>query len=340
MTKRERVIQSLRHQQPDVCPYHVRFTKVALSKLAQATGDPAILDSIGNHFAYMPTRAPDEEVEIRPGYVRDEFGLVWNRTIDQDIGVIEEFPVTPQNLDRYPFPDPLAAGRFEYLTRGCQAGHDLFRLATRRFTLFERAWSLRGMEDLLVDMVCDSGFVDALLDRILEFDLAIVRESLKYPIDGFHFGDDWGQQKGLIMGPRMWRRYIKPRMAVLFGKVKQAGKFVSIHSCGDIREILGDLIEIGLDMFNPFQPEVIDVVQAKKHFGDRLTFWGGISTQRTLPFGTPDDVRAEVRARMDVIGQDGGYICAPAHDIPADVPVANILALVETLRDQAAKARR
>jgi uroporphyrinogen decarboxylase len=334
MNKRERVFQILRHQTADICPYHIRCTKPALAKLVQATGDTDIMEHIGNHIAYMPCRAADEEVEFKPGFIRDKFGVIWNRTIDKDIGVVESYQVIPQNVDDFPFPDPLDSARFNYVKDGCQKHPDLFKLATKRLSLFERAWSLRGMENFLMDMAADQDFVDALLDRITAFNMAIVEEALKYPIDGFHIGDDWGQQKGLIMGPKYWRRFIKPRLAVLFARAKREGKFVSIHSCGDIWEILPDLIEIGLDMYNPFQPESIDVYKAKKEFGHKLTFWGGISTQKTLPFGTPDDVRREVREKIKSIGENGGYVCAPAHDIQGDVPIENIQALLEALQNQ------
>jgi uroporphyrinogen decarboxylase len=140
----------------------------------------------------------------------------------------------------------------------------------------------------------------------------------------------------MIMGPRHWRRFIKPCLARMYGRIKSKGKFVSIHSCGDVEEVFADLIEIGLDMFNPFQPEVMDVEKVKRKYGKDLTFFGGISTQKTLPYGTPEDVRAEVRRRIGTIGKGGGYIAAPAHDIPGDVPVENMVALIEELKSQGA----
>ena len=335
MNRRDIVLLALHHEQPPTCPYHIRLTRSAKDTLVRATGDRDIMDRLGNHINYMPCRSPQEETETRPGFVRDEFGVEWNRTLDRDVGVVEAVRVTPENLSSYPFPDPLAPGRFDFVKAGCAGPADHFRLATKRFTLFERAWSLRGMENLLVDFVASPDFAEALLDRITDFNLAIVDEALKFPIDGFHFGDDWGQQRGLIMGPAHWRRFIKPRMAKLFARVKAAGKFVSLHSCGDVRQILPDLIELGLDLFNPFQPEAMNVVELKQKFGGRLSFWGGISTQRTLPFGTPGQVKAEVNDRIRRLGKGGGYICAPAHDVPADVPAENILALIDALQNQA-----
>ena len=148
------------------------------------------------------------------------------------------------------------------------------------------------------------------------------------------FGDDWGQQRGLIMGPVLWREFIKPRIAALYGLVKAKGKRVFIHSCGKVAELLPDLIEIGVDVFNPFQPEVMDVEEMKRLHGGEITFFGGISTQKTLPYGTPAQVREEVRRLIDRVGKNGGYIAAPAHDVPKDAKPENVAAMIEVLKGQ------
>ena len=123
-----------------------------------------------------------------------------------------------------------------------------FRYVSIPFSLFERAWSLPGMADLMVDMLDAPEFVDELLDAITDFNCAILDEVLRYDIDCVKFGDDWGQQTGLIFGARLWRRFIKPRLARMYGMVKRAGKTVFIHSCGWVQELLPDLIELGLDV--------------------------------------------------------------------------------------------
>ena len=106
-----------------------------------------------------------------------------------------------------------------------------------------------------------------------------------------------------------------------------------IHSCGKIDEILPDLIDCGLDVFNPFQPEVMDVFEVKKKYGDHLSFYGGISTQRTLPFGTAEQVKEEVKRLLDIVGENGGYIASPAHAIPADAKTENIVAMIDALKE-------
>jgi uroporphyrinogen decarboxylase len=162
--------------------------------------------------------------------------------------------------------------------------------------------------------------------------MEVTRQALAFDIDGMRFGDDWGQQRGLIMGPALWREFIKPRIAALYGLVKAKGKRVFIHSCGRIEELIPDLIEVGVDVFNPFQPEVMDVEQVKRRYGEKLTFFGGISTQKTLPYGTVSEVKDEVRRLVDLVGRDGGYIAAPSHDVPKDAKPENIAAMIEVLK--------
>ena len=201
------------------------------------------------------------------------------------------------------------------------------------FSLYERAWTLRGMEPLMIDFYDHPEFVHELLGRIADYNIAQVREALKYDIDAVYFGDDWGQQHGLQMGPRLWREFILPQLKRMYAVVREAGKFVMIHSCGDVDELFDDLVAIGLNCFNPFQPEVMDVYSLLPRYRGRLAFHGGLSTQRTLPFGTVEDVRAEVRRLLE-LGRDGGYIFAPAHDVEGDVPLENMLAAIEMVQNQ------
>lgn len=334
MTRRERVLAALRHQQPDKTPHHIDLTIPAHKMLEEHFGVSDLEDTLDNHLAFATLETPDCWREVRPGFFQDEFGVVWDRTVDRDIGNVIDPQLQKPSLDGYRFPDPRDPRRFEAIQKLIARNEDRLVFCNIGFSLFERAWTLRGMEHLLTDMVDYPEFVEELLDAIVEFNLALIEQGLKYEIDGFRFGDDWGQQHGLIMGPRFWRRFIKPRLARMYGLVKDAGKFVMIHSCGDVKEIFDDLIEIGVDIFNPFQPEVMDPREMKRRFGDRISFYGGLSLQRTLPYGKPDDVRAEVRMLISEVGRGGGYILSPSHAVPRDVPLENLLAMVETLQEQ------
>lgn len=334
MTNRERVLASLRHQQPDRIPYHVGFTQMAHQKMAAFYGDPDFESKLGNCFAGISTGLPDGWREVEPGISEDEFGVRWNRTIDKDIGVVCNTAVTLDTIEAFRFPDPDAPARYAHYPETLRNRGDRFFVADIGFSFFERAWTLAGMENILMWMVAEPRALHRFLDRILEHNLRIVTHACAHDIDAFYFGDDWGQQRGLIMGPQLWREFFKPRLAQMYAAVKRRGKFVIIHSCGKVDELFPDLIAMGLDVFNPFQPEVMDVFEMKRRYGDRLCFYGGISTQRTLPYGTAAQVREEVKRLLDVVGKNGGYFASPAHAIPADAKAENIAAMLDVLQHQ------
>lgn len=189
------------------------------------------------------------------------------------------------------------------------------------------------MENLLMDFYDHPAFVRELLNTIADYNIEQITEAMKYDIDAVHFGDDWGQQQGLIMGPVLWREFIYPVLKRMYSVVSDAGMYVSIHSCGDVDELFDDLIDIGLNCFNPFQPEVMDVHYLVKKYRRRLVFHGGLSTQRTLPYGTVEDVRSEV-AELIELGSEGGFIISPAHSVEGDVPLENMLAFIEMVKEQ------
>jgi len=328
---KERVLIALQHRQPDVTPWQINLTADAHDQTARYLGDPDFARKMGNHLA---SYADGWFEEVRPGFWRDQFGLVWNRTIDRDIGNVTQYPFSRPDLSLYQFPQPDLERNAHGLEQLLRDNPDRFTIGEIGFSMFERAWTLRGMEALLMDMIENPSFVDGLLDRILEYNLAVLDQMLQYPVDCIYFGDDWGQQRGLIMGPRLWRRYIRPRMASMYGRVKAAGKFVMQHSCGDVQSLFPDLIEIGLDIFNTFQPEVMDVDRCKREYGRDLTFYGGISTQQVLPRISPAELPAHVHDMIRRIGQDGGYIVAPTHAIPRDVPPETIVAFIEAVQNQ------
>ncbi|MEN3189038.1 MAG: uroporphyrinogen decarboxylase family protein, partial [Atribacterota bacterium] len=276
MEERERILKTLDFRETDFVPYHVDFTIPARLKMAEYLGDLEFEKKLGNHLAFVKAIAPGTFQEVAPGFVRDEWGVVWNRSIDPDIGNPE--PVLPRpSLAGYRFPDPDDPQRFLPIQPFVEKHQPQFKLLRQTYTLFERAWSLRGMEALLSDFIMNPDFVEDLLDHITTFNLRVIDRALEMGLDGVHFGDDWGWQKGLIMGAKWWRKFIKPRMAEMIALVKRKGKKAFLHCCGKVEEIFPDLVEIGLDVFNPFQPEVMDIFALKKAYHGKLSFWGGIS---------------------------------------------------------------
>jgi len=335
MTRRERVIAVINHQQTDIVPYSVSFTWQEFVKVSEYLNDDKFTSKISNHMSSVYYDGYLKEVSPGSGYWKDDFGVVWNRNgADKDIGVIDGLVITEPDEALIRMPE-LDMERIRQEYEGLASNtKDTFKFGSIGFSMFERAWTLRGMENLLTDMVLNPGFVDSLLDAITEYNMQVIDIALEYDIDGFYFGDDWGQQHGLIMGPRLWRRFIKPRMARMYERVKSKGLYVLQHSCGDIYEIFPDLIEIGLDVYQTFQPETYDLNKVKSEFGKHLTFWGGISTQRLLPFATPGEVKRVTRETIRTMSQGGGYIAGPTHSIPGDVPPENVMAMLEVLENQ------
>ena len=200
---------------------------------------------------------------------------------------------------------------------------------------FEKAYSARGFENFLADMAGDPPFARKLLNTIIEKNMVMLENILTLPeIDGVLLGSDWGSQRGLLMAPEVWDEMIRPGEEREYDLVHAYGKDVWVHSCGNIEAIIPSLIEIGLDVLNPVQPEAMDLHMLKEKYGDDLAFWGGISTQQTLPYGTPEEVKAETRSVRDLMSRNGGYILSPAQSIQDDVPVENVLALLETAREK------
>ena len=332
MNKREVVKLAIEGQKVPYVPWHCGFTAEAADKLQKHFGREDLDQVLDNHFVKLGSdigffTALDND------RFQDVFGVVWDRSVDKDIGNVEA-PLLPEpTLERYEFPNPLDGRFFEYIPEKISMYSDCLRVFKIGFSLYERAWTLRGMENLLMDFLENPGFVRQLLRSIADYNIAQVRQALKYDIDAVYFGDDWGQQTGLQMGPGLWRQFIYPELKRMYAVVREAGKYVIIHSCGKVDELFDDLVDIGLNCFNPFQPEVMDVFDLMKRYKGRLAFHGGLSTQQILPYGSVDDVKNKTAQLLEA-GKGGGYVFAPAHAVEGDVPLENMLAFIEVLHTQ------
>lgn len=332
MNKREVTIAAMEGRRPPYVPWSFGFTQEALSKLQSHYGRDDIAECLQNHLLGLGSGIGF--FKPLPGdRVKDVFGVVWDRSVDKDIGVVEGCVLPEPTLKGYTFPDPRDPMFFSDIPERIARHGDKFRVFSIGFSLYERAWTLRGMENLMMDFHDHPRFVHDLLNAIGDYNIAQVRKAVTYDIDAVYFGDDWGQQHGLQMGPGIWRTFILPVLKRMYAEVHAAGKYVAIHSCGDVDELFDDLIGIGLNCFNPFQPEVMDVFALMRRYRGRLSFHGGLSTQKTLPYGTPADVRRATRALLDA-GRDGNYIFAPAHAVEGDVPLANMLAFIDEVQRQ------
>lgn len=240
-------------------------------------------------------------------------------------------------VEALPMPDPLAAGRFDDAEKYIRQYKDeYFIIGDLELTMFEMSWHLVGLEKFLVDMALGEDYVEVLLDRVAAFSTALGKRLVELGVDGIWFGDDFGAQNGMMISPKMWRKIFKPRYRELFQEFKAANPnlLLMYHTDGAVAPILEDLIEIGLDVFNPVQPNVPghDPQELKTKFGDRMAFWGAIDQQNLLPNGTAAEIEVDVAEKIRVLGAGGGYMCAPAHIIQADVSLENVEAFIAAVK--------
>jgi uroporphyrinogen decarboxylase len=333
MSKRQIVIDAINHKQTEIIPYQLFFTREVIERLRKEFNDDRWYSKLGNFIA---STSIDVFENLDNERYKDQFGVIWRKDQKGDIGVVENCVIEVNKLDDYEFPklnDELVKERCAWFKQD----RDYFRMFMLGFSLFERAWTLRGgIENFMKDMIRYPDFVNDLLDRICEYNLDVIEKVLEYSdfMECFRFGDDWGMQKGLLLGYKRWKKIIKPPLAKMYRKAKDAGLYLCQHSCGDNYLIFSDLIELGLDIYETFQPEVYDIEKVKREFGEKLTFYGGISTQSLLPYATSEEVRGEVTRMMNVMGKNGGYIVAPTHTITEDTPTENILAFIDTVQHQ------
>ena len=330
MNQRDRVIAALEHRDPGPLPYDFGCAKELAARIAAEgvtlPGREGLCVRCAEYHGQCGW--------VKPGYWRDGWGVVWNRTgADRDIGVIDNPILSEPDMSLLKVPEIDISAANDVFAKAAADKGDRFLFAEIGFSLFERAWTLCGMEDLLYYMAAEPEFVDELMKAITARNLALMDIAFAHGVDGFHFGDDWGAQQGLIMGPKHWKRFVAPHAAAMIQKARSNGLYTSLHSCGDLSSLLDDLVEMGLQCYQTFQPEIYPPAAFKRRYGGRLAVWGGVSTQRLLPWATPEKVYQTTREIMDTVGRGGGLIIAPTHTMTPDIPTANILAMIRAMQE-------
>lgn len=359
MTKKERVLRTIRRKEIDYLPSNIYFasheTKVALQKaFGKSTLDE--LDAFLENHLQITSLADDvfryrgdheylkkaektvfARVDWQRGVLTDRWGVGYD--IHSDGICVVHHPLrgkSDEEIRRYRPPDPDEPGNYAPVREDlARYGQEYLVLLSGYLGIFERAWFLLGYEELMMGLATGQQAVVALLEKILDYKLAVARRTIELGFEAGHTGDDFGGQLGLMISRDMWLKYFQPLYRRLWGVFKDAGLPVLYHSCGNLTEILGDMIDIGLDVLEPVQ-QVMDFGRLKREFGRHLTFWGGVGTQTVLPFGSPQDVRRETAFVIETLGRGGGLIIAPDQEIMADVPAQNVVAFVETIRQKRA----
>ena len=352
MTRSELMHKFFRGEDVPEFPSQIDFTPSALQKLLNKKNwtEPQLEGEIGNYITYayswgnveeymhdldllqqgeaLGFARYDREAEI----VYDCFGVGWDRTCEGVYACIHPLAGS-EDLTGYRFPTP-APNILERAMATVQAHQgSCFVMGFQHIGLFERAWMLRGYENFLTDLYLNPGYAEAILDGILEYK---IQEALLYVesgVDCVRTGDDWGTQQNLAISPALWRKFIKPRQAKLWEVYKNAGMPVVHHSCGNIMEIIPDLLEIGLDCLHPVQPLAMDIRHLSEKYGKQLIFFGGIDTQRLLCREKPDKIRRTIDELSAIFAPARGWIIAPSQEVMSDVPEENISALIEAVAE-------
>lgn len=353
MKHRERVLMALNHEIPDRCPMQVTFTPEFSSRLRQELKlDSANIDNtqIGNNYELERALGIDmllTSVGWANSYYQqgsqyyDEWGVGWRSTDYSTAfgnGRYTEMIYHPLAQDdaisTYRPPDP---NRQELYSDAEWVIHtfkdEYWIVGVTVTTIFETAWALRGYERMLSDLALNPDLAEQLLDIPYQYHLTAAKKLVQMGVDMIWLGDDVGAQNAMLISPKMWRRFLKPRMAEMISQLKAINPKLKVayHSDGQIYPIIPDLIEIDLDVLNPIQPASMDPVKLKNEYGHHLCFWGSIDEQYTLPFGSADEVRSEVLQRIKTLGQNGGLIIGPTHHVQLDTPMENFWAMISSI---------
>lgn len=356
MHHRDRVLVSLSHEAPDRCPFQASFTPEFADRLRRdlaLRGRGADHNPHGGGNSYELERALDQDMLLtsvgwansyyrEAGDYTDEWGVGW-KSIEYSTrfgtGRYTEIAGHPLAGDdaiaSYRPPDPERPELYTEAARTiAEFGGEYWIVGVAVTTVFECAWALRGLPALLMDMAAEPDRAEAVLRIPFRYHLAVARRLAALGADMIWLGDDVGMQTGMLIAPETWRRFLKPKLAAIVAEVKRVNPraYVAYHSDGDVRPIIGELIEIGIDVLNPVQPGCMDPAEIKRTYGRAASFWGTIDEQRTLPFGTPAEVAAEVVERVRTAGAGGGLIIGPTHNVQLDTPLENFRSMIEAIR--------
>jgi uroporphyrinogen decarboxylase len=349
MTPRERVLTAMRRSgQPDRCPFEISwgaFTPGLMATYRNQTGsglEPCeYFDFDTRSVDLVPTR---KQTDFRLCYASplpdtvmfDEWGVGMMAGSTEHFVEFKYHPLegceTPEQVRDFAWPDvdagyrfePLAARVAEYQQRGYAVTGELYQ------TIFEMAWLLRGMENLLMDFYSEPEIAHAICERLTELR---VRQAVRYAemgVDVLRLGDDVGTQTGPMIGLDVYRTFLKERTRRIIDAAKRVKPdlLVFMHCDGKVDQFIPEFLDIGVDILNPVQPECNDLVAIGRQYGDQISFWGGIGTQTTMPFGTPEEVRKKVLEVQAALGGRGGLLLAPTHILEPEVPWKNVEAFV------------
>ena len=353
MNSRERVLAVVNRKIPDRVPKDLSWglCPALEEEFRRRTGCDDYYEYFGldiRMLDFAPTRLQRDFSQYftgrdqERGFSVNEWGVGIGRSRDESLHfehIISPLKngMTEKEAAEFPLPDFLEEYRHSHFESCVKEWHEkgLAVCGSLVQTIFEKAWAIRGFEETLMDMIAEPEAISILFDRLTELRIEQMKLLVNAGIDILMLGDDVGMQTGMLMGADTWRELLKPRMAKIIHEAKKLRPDLPIfyHSCGNPGQIIPDLIEIGVTVLNPIQPECFDLQYVKDTYGDKLAFWGGVSAQKNLSFGTPEQVKAEVKRCIEILGKDGGYFIGPNHVVEPEVSWENLMAFFEAVEE-------
>ena len=353
MNSRERVLAVVNRKVPDRIPKDLSWGLCPAweKELKRRTGTEDYYNYFGldiRIIEFGPTKLKRDFSQYfvgrdqEPGFSINEWGVGIGKSKDESLHfehIISPLKngMTEEEAASFPMPDFLEDYRHSHFKGLVEEYHEkgLAVCGSLVQTIFEKAWAIRGFEETMMDMLTEPEAINILFDRIMELRIEQMKILVDSGIDILMLGDDVGMQTGMLIGADTWREFLKPRMAKIIKEAKAIRPDLPIfyHSCGNPGDIIPDLIEIGVTILNPIQPECFDLQCVKDTYGDKLAFWGGVSAQTNLSFGTPEQVKEEVKHCIEVLGKDGGYLIGPNHMVEPEVPWENLMAFFEAVEE-------
>lgn len=360
MNSKERVRKALcRDGLPDRVPIEFDLCRSLLDAFGQKLGIPvhytnAIYEDItyrlsgneirialGSDCVHVGASLPRdyEHPKDSNGYIVNEFGMkmrpgpIYIEVIKHPLADV----TNAQEVIDFQFPDPLAEGRYDDAEKYIQTyGKDYFIIGNMELTMYDMMHELVGTEKLLMDLALGAEYIEPLIEKTKDFALSVGKKLVAMGVDGVWAGDDFGAQNGMIMSPKMWRKYFKERYREVYAELKAINPNVVImqHCDGAVAPILDEWIEVGLEVFNPVQPNVPghDPEDLKSRFGHKMSFWGAIDQQQLLPYGTLEEIAVDIESKIKILGEGGGYMCSPAHIIQQDTSMEKVEAFINAVK--------
>jgi len=328
MSPREIIQKTFQFEDTNIVPYWIPIYETVQHRLDEYYDSKAWRDRLVPYMMGGHSVGGYGTKDLGGGLQRDPFGTVLQ---SGSILHLEKAPLESPSMDGYQWPKAENLADWDALAEQYESTSQSFRLCGMSFGFFERSWLLRGFQSMLMDMIEHPQFVHDLMDGYLKLRLEVIDLIIeRVPVEGIFDGGDDCDQRGPIMGLDRWREFIKPRLARVIEHVHQKGLPVVAHMCGNVTELIDDLLAMDLDALESLQSEAMDIYELKRKTTGKMVLIGGMGVQSILPFGTPKEVRAETKKLISEMGRGGGYVLAPAKPIMEDVPSKNAAAFIET----------